>query len=283
MTTHGVAAHGGQPREGSPSAGPAGAAPAVRSPLRAVAVPTEHGGWALTAEPALLGLLVAPTLAGLALAVAAVAAFVARTPLKVVLVDRWRGRWLDRSGLALRVLAVESALIVALLAAAWRAADHPFWLPLAIAAPLVVLELWFDMRSRSRRLLPELAGTVGIGSVAAAIAFAGGEAARVAWGLWAVVAARGGMAVPYARTQVLRLHGRPAPGWHSDLAQGVGLAAAAVGWWLGAVPTAALAAIAVVAATNLAMVRGQPKPAKVIGLQQTAFGLAVIAITAIAV
>jgi hypothetical protein len=32
-----------------------------RSPLRSIAVPTEHGGWGLTAEPVLLGLAVAAT------------------------------------------------------------------------------------------------------------------------------------------------------------------------------------------------------------------------------
>jgi len=256
--------------------------PRTRSPLRTVAVPTEHGGWSLTAEPALLGLLVAPSGAGLALAVAAMVAFVARTPLKVVLVDRWRGRWLERSRLAAGVLAAEGALIVALLAVAWVTAERPFWLPLLAASPLVVLELWFDMRSRSRRLLPELAGTVGIGSVAAAVALAGGEATTVAWGLWAVVAARGGASVPHVRTQVLRLHGRPAPTWHSDLAQVAGAAVVVAGWWLDAVPPAAAAAVAVVAALNLAMVRAAPKPAKVIGLQQTLLGVAVVVVTALA-
>ena len=57
-------------------------------------MPDEHGGWGLTAEPALLGLLVAPSWAGAALGIAAFLAFLVRTPLKLVLVDRWRGRWL---------------------------------------------------------------------------------------------------------------------------------------------------------------------------------------------
>jgi hypothetical protein len=77
----------------------------ARSPLRAVALPTEHGGWGLTAEPALLGLLVSPSVAGVALGLGALVAFLARTPLRVVLVDRWRGRDLDRTRLARRVLA----------------------------------------------------------------------------------------------------------------------------------------------------------------------------------
>ena len=46
---------------------PAGARPA----WRVVALPDEHGGWGLTAEPVLLGLLVAPSWAGLAIGAAA--------------------------------------------------------------------------------------------------------------------------------------------------------------------------------------------------------------------
>ena len=41
-----------------PPVAPDQARPGSRSPLRGGALPTEHGGWSLTAEPALLGLLV---------------------------------------------------------------------------------------------------------------------------------------------------------------------------------------------------------------------------------
>jgi hypothetical protein len=145
-----------------------------RSTLVAVAVPTEHGGWGLTVEPAVLGLLVAPSWAGVALAAAALVAFVARTPLKVALVDRWRHRRLPRTVLAERVAAIELGLLVVLVGLAFATAHDAFWLPIVVALPLVALELWFDMRSRSRRLVPELAGTIGIGSVAAAIVLADG-------------------------------------------------------------------------------------------------------------
>ena len=50
-----------------------------RSALRSIAVPTEHGGWGLTAEPVVLGLAVAPSIAGLCLGSAAIIAFLART------------------------------------------------------------------------------------------------------------------------------------------------------------------------------------------------------------
>lgn len=254
-----------------------------RSTLRAVAMPTEHGGWSLTLEPVLLGLLVAWSWPGMALGAAAMLAFLARTPLKLVLVDRWRGRWLTRSTVASRVAAVELIVLVALVVVAARGGDARFWWPLFAAAPLVVIELWFDMRSRSRRLLPELAGTVGIGSVAAAIALADGAETAMALGLWVVVAARAAAAIPYARTQVFRTRGRSYQLWHSDLAQVLAVVAVAVAWLVGAVPLAAAVAIVAVAVFNVGAVRVAPRPATIIGLQQMFFGIAVVIVTAIAV
>lgn len=254
-----------------------------RSVLRAVAMPTEHGGWSLTLEPVLLGLLVAWSWSGLALGAAAMVAFLVRTPLKLVLVDRWRGRWLRRTTVAARVAAVELLVLAALALAAALGADARFWWPLLAALPLVTIELWFDMHSRSRRLLPELAGTVGIGSVAAAIALADGAAASLALGLWVIVAARAAAAIPYARTQVFRTRGRPHQVWHSDLAQVLAVGAATAAWVAGAVPLVAAIAIAAVAVFNVGAVRTSPRPAKVIGVQQMLFGIAVVVTTALVV
>ena len=75
---------------GSPAVTSASANP--RAPWKAVALPAEHGGWGLTLEPCLLGVLVAPSLAGAALAAATFLAFLVRTPLKLAVVDRRRGR-----------------------------------------------------------------------------------------------------------------------------------------------------------------------------------------------
>ena len=254
-----------------------------RSTLRAVAMPTEHGGWSLTLEPIVLGLLVAWSWPGLALGVAAMLAFLARTPLKLVLVDRWRGRRLTRTTVAARIAAAELTVLVALVIAATLGADGRFWWPLLAAAPLVTIELWFDMRSRSRRLLPELAGTIGISSVVAAIALADGAETALALGLWVVVAARGAAAIPYARTQVFRTRGRPHQLWHSDLAQIVAVVAVAVARTAGAVPPAATVAIVAVAMFNIGAVRAAPRPAKIIGFQQMCFGIAVVIVPAIAV
>lgn len=256
------------------------ASPAARSLLRSVAVPSEHGGWGLTAEPALLGLLIAPGSAGLAVATAALVAFVARTPLKVVLVDRHRHRSLDRTRLAWRVLLVEAAVLVALVTAAAVTADGPFWAPAVLAAPLVALELWFDRRSRSRRLAPELAGAVGISAVAAMIILARGDEVALAIGAWLILAARAATAIPHVRAQIARLHGRPTPASTQLVADIVAvagvLAAAALDTALAA---GAVAVGAVIGSQRLGARRPVPPP-QVLGLRQMALGLAVVAVAA---
>ena len=162
-------------------------------------------------------------------------------------------------------------------------AESGFWLPLLVGAPLVGLELWYDMRSRGRRLIPELAGAIGIGAVATAIALAGGEGSQVAWGLWVVIAARSLAAVPYVRTQISRTRSKPGPIWHSDLAQLAAVSAVALGSVADLVPRGSAIIIAVLAGINVVTVRTKPRRAVVIGIQQTVLGLTVIATTAIAI
>lgn len=251
--------------------------------LRSVALPSEHGGWSLTAEPALLGLIVAWSWPGFALGVAAMVAFMARTPLKVVLVDRWRDRWLDRTRVAAQIAAAEIILLALLVGFAVVEGHSGFWVPLAFAAPLVALELWYDMRSRSRRLIPELAGAIGIGCIATAIALADGASTRIAWGLWVVVAARSLAAIPYVRYQIQRTKSQVGERWHSDASQVVAATGAAIAWAADIVPLAAAIAIAIVAVINMVAVRAAPRRAVVIGIQQTVVGIAVIAATAAAI
>ena len=251
--------------------------------MRTVALPTEHGGWSLTLEPALLGLIVAPSGAGFALAAAALGAFLVRTPLKVALVDRWRGRTLERTKLAWRVSAAEAVVLAVLLAVAAATAEAAFWWPLLAAAPLVALELWYDVRSRSRRLVPELAGTIGIGAVAAAVALAGGAGDSVAAGLWCVIAARAVASIPFVRLQLLRGKERPHRHLGSDLAQVAAVTGVAVAAVVDVVPVLAVVVMAVLALLQTWASR-RPVPAvPVIGAQQVVLGLVVVVVTGLAV
>ena len=255
----------------------------ARPTWRAVVVPSEHGGWGLTLEPALLGLLVAPSPAGAALAVAAFLAFLVRTPMKVVLVDRHRRRELERDHLARRVVGLELALLLALVVVAIVDAGFDWFVPFAIALPLFAVELWFDTRSRSRRLVPELCGAIGISAVAASIAVAGGESAALAAALWLVLAARAIASVPFARVQVLRLRAVPPSPRTSDLAQVAGIMVAIVAVAVEPAVLVGAIAVAMVALVQFAWSRGPARPAKAVGFSQLGFGLVVVVATAIGV
>jgi hypothetical protein len=251
-----------------------------RAAWRSVAIPDEHGGWGLTAEPALLGLLVAPSWAGVLLGVAAFLAFMVRSPIKVLLVDRWRHRRLARTRLAARITAAELAVLLALATITVVLAGLSWIAPVALALPLVGTELWFDMRSRSRRLLPEVCGSVGIASVAASIVLAGGAGAQLAAAVWVLLAARDIAAIPFVRVQIARLRHRVFSVKTSDWAQIGGAVVAAVAVSIDrSVALGALAIVALVVA-QLVWVRRPPVPAKVLGLRQLFLGLGVVALTA---
>lgn len=247
-----------------------------RTLWRSVAVPSEHGGWGLTFEPVLLGLIVAPSWVGVAIGVAAMLAFVARTPAKVVLVDSWRHRRLPRTRIAALIAAAEIAVLVVLLGVAAATASGPFWIPLLAAVPLLAIELWFDMRSRSRRLVPELAGTVGIGGVAAAIVLAADGGAILAAGAWLVIVARAVASLPFVRFQLRRVKHQPHQRWAQDLAQGAAVALAVIGVGVGWLPVVAAGAVVTLATVQLVLARTRPPRAVIVGVQQLVFGLAVV-------
>lgn len=229
-------------------------------------------------EPAILGLIVAPSPAGFLLAAMALLSFVAHTPLKIALVDRLRSRRLERTRLAERVAAAELALVGILLLIALVVAGHSFWVPLVIAVPLIGLGLWYDARSRSRRLLPELAGTIGMGSIAAAVALAGGGDSRIAAGLWAIAAARAIAVVVFVRVQLRRAKDQPHRLSSSDTAQIVAVAVVAAGYALDAVSPGGVLAIAGLAIAHSWLVRRKPPAAPVLGAQQVVLGLSVVLI-----
>jgi hypothetical protein len=250
---------------------------------QSVALPTEHGGWGLTAEPALLGLLVALSRAGALLAVAAMVAFLARTPLKLVLVDRWRGRHLPRTARAQQILGVELLVLAGLVAGAILLADAPFWWPLVVAVPLVAVALWFDMRSRSRRLLPELAATVAVAAVAPMIVLADGGSAGLAAALWLVMAARAVASMPFVRVQLDRLRHGARPVGQSDAAQFAAVVGGAIAIVIDQAVVVGCVGLVALALVHLAAVRRPPVPAKVLGLRETGLGAALVLATALGV
>jgi hypothetical protein len=248
-----------------------------------VAIPSEHGGWGLTLEPVVLGLLVAWSWTGLLLGVAAFTAFLVRTPLKVVAVDRRRGRRLPRTRVAARVAATELVVLLAIVAWCGRQAGWWWLVPAALAAPLVAVQLSFDVRSRGRRMIPELCGAAAMAGASAAIVVVGGGGAALAAGAWIVLAARSIASVPFVRVQIERLHHGDGSLVVSDIAQctavAFGLIAVAVDHRL----AGGLVALVAMAAAQAVWSRRPAVPAKVLGVRQMALGLGLVLATALAV
>ena len=116
--------------------------------------PKEHGSWSLALEPVTLGLLAAPSRAGIFLAVAAVAGFFLRRPLKLL-----RQTPSDPRGPRAAFCAVSLILAAAsaLLLAVQFASAIQLWplIPVLCAGTAFV---WFDFRNENREGAAEIAG-----------------------------------------------------------------------------------------------------------------------------
>jgi len=251
--------------------------------MRTVGLPREHGGWSLTFEPALLGMLVKWSGSALALSAVALLMFTARTPLKYALVDRTRDRRLPRTVLAERLALAEIAIILLLVAVTTVLATGPFLWPFAAAAPLLATGFWYDIKSRSRHLVPELAGTVGIAAIAAAIVIAGGGTTRLALAMWLVAASRSVASVVFVRVQINRSRSQPHRVWHSNLAQVGTVGVLILGVSTLDVPIAAVIAMGVAATFQLIAARRPVPKVAIVGAQQMAIGLGVVFTTALGV
>lgn len=118
-------------------------------------LPKEHGSWSLALEPLVLGLLVAPSWAGSAVAIAAMAGFFARRPLKAIC----------KPGAGIRQQGCWPALIILSLLGAvgiWESGTisnfTALW-PLLLALPLGGFFLYYDFQNESRAAAAELIGS----------------------------------------------------------------------------------------------------------------------------
>ena len=175
--------------------------------LKKIAIPVEHGGWGILFEPIVLGLIAFPSVGGLLISLAAVGAFFARQPLKLALVDWRRDRIYPRTR-ASAALAVAFGFLAALmLAGAIASSGTRILLPLLIAAPLALIQVWFDAKNDSRQLLPELSGAAAMSGVAGMIALAAGAGWIVAAVVWGVMVGRALPTILYVRSRVLMERG----------------------------------------------------------------------------
>jgi hypothetical protein len=179
--------------------------------LKSVALPAEHGGWAFLVEPMLLGLLLAPSWAGLCLCFAAASAFLLHQPLKVIVSDRRKGRVYARTRLAQRFALGYAGLGAVTFALAILTARGPFWLPLLASLPFAALQLAAELRGRGRGLTAETAGAVALAGTAPAILLADNAPTALALAAWLLLVLRSVSSIVYVRARLRQVHGKPAP------------------------------------------------------------------------
>jgi hypothetical protein len=253
-----------------------------------VALPAEHGGWGLTLEPALLGVLLAPSLAGILLGVAALLAFLARTPLRLLLRRLRAGRPAPtaasevRARLARRVALMELvAMGVALLAAMALTQSVSWMWPLVIAGPMFATALWFDLRSASRHLAAEIGGSLAVAAVAPMATLAGEGEVTIAIGAWLILGARVISSIPHVRAQVQRIHGREAPSGPTRNGDLAALATASAAVLLEpAMLGGGVAVVGLVLVQRITLAR-PPRPAKVLGARQMMLGFTLVGLTVV--
>jgi hypothetical protein len=243
--------------------------------IRTVAIPAEHGGWAFILTPILLALLVAPSLAGLCLGISAFAGFLLHHPLKTALKDWRKGRRLARTRLAEKFalgygLVAGLAFLLTLALGEWD-----FLLPLLLALPLALVQLYFDARNQSRALLPEMAGVMALAATGPAIVLLAGWSLAEALALWGLLAAWAGPTVVYIRQRLRLEHGkavRPVISWAVH-----GVALLGVLGLVGAdyLPLLGVIALLVLAGRMLLGLSARRKPARavVIGIREVVYAV----------
>lgn len=141
--------------------------PRILPPWRSL-LPAEHGTWFMLGFPMALGFLLRPGLPSLLLALAALAAFLARPPLRRMLNGQGDG------GAQARALALLIALAPLGSTSVLLISGPRFLIPALAVSPLLVLALWADAQRTVRSFPVEWSAQGAFGGLAAAMVVAGG-------------------------------------------------------------------------------------------------------------
>lgn len=252
------------------------AAAGFRPAGSSVFLPKEHGSWSLALEPVLFGLLVAPSLAGGALAASAAAAFFLRRPAKAVWRAPTRAAW---TAVALLGCCAIAGLGKSILLAGW--APLLFLLP---ALPLAALFLHWDRQNESRATHAELAACGIFALLPAVMAAQAGRPLSIAVTLSAIMLARSLPTVLIIRTYLRRRKGSPAGPTPAVLTTLITIGMISALALVGHAPWAAVVLV-LIAALRLGLLvpAWQPDwPAKRLGIAEAVFGLAYVLLIAAA-
>lgn len=241
-------------------------------------LPKEHGSWSLALEPVAFGLLVAPSAAGAALALAAVSGFFLRRPMKLLLSRKNDPRQSPAAvGLAVLSLAGLAGLLMAV-----RFGATGGWWPLLPAALAGAVFAWCDNRNEAREGAAEIAGAMSFSLLPAAFGALAGWGTPAALALAAVMLVRSVPTVLAVRTSIRIRKGRPYVIAPALLTAGAGIILVA---WLAALRlapwTALVFALLLAARTSWLLLWRLRLTAKTVGITEAVLGVLMVLVLAL--
>lgn len=250
--------------------------------LRAVALPVEHGGWGFLFEPLLLGLLVAPSLAGAGVAIFFVALFLLRHPLRLALGDWRKGQRYPRTRTAERVVLVYGTLATAGLLLVLALGQAASLLPFLLCSPLAAIYFVYDMLKQGRELLPEISGAIALSASAPVLALAAEWPVQAALLLWLIPIARNLGSILYVRARLQLERTGTTRRWPALLANLAIVLLFAGLAWAGHLPMLAAIAMLLLALRAFAGLSRWRRPARAqkIGFLEIGYGVLVVALAA---
>ncbi len=241
-------------------------------------MPTEHGGWGFVLEPTLLGLLVAPTAAAFALALATLSGFLIRHPLKLTLLDRRRGLRSQKTARAYRAIGVLVTVAGVAFIVAIGLAGTAFLSALALAIPFAAFYLYYDLTGPPRTWQAELSGPLAMGFVATAMAVMDGWQWSLAIALWAALALRSVPSILFVRSRIRLDRGRSTNTALPNFVHVLALMLAGLLVWLGLLPALPLLVYTLLLARSIWFLSPmRPKvEIKIIGFMELGLGIALV-------
>jgi hypothetical protein len=248
-------------------------------PLKAIALPNEHGAWGFWLEPALLGMLLAPSWSGTGLVLASLAALFLQHPLSLFLSDKRRGRIFPRTPLALQFAGIYSIFVLfGLLLTSITATSFLFLVPLVLAAPFAFTQLEHKSRNKGRSLWAELSGATAMSALAPSLLLLGDFSILSALAIWILLLVRSLPSILYVRARLRLERGENADQFTPLISSIVACGVTALLVYLKLLPVFVLPVMVVLfirAAFGLSMMRGSTR-ARTVGMLELVYGLLVV-------
>lgn len=243
-------------------------------------LPKEHGSWSLALEPVALGLLAAPSAGGGWLAVATLAAFLARRPLRAV----YREQDLERRTRAAGALVICAGIaaiaftgVIATAGTAWLG-----WLTPTLLASAAFVS--FDLQNEGRVEFAEVAGAAAFGCLPAVFVILAGGTPATAAALAVLMLGRAIPAVLGVRAYLREMKTGVRRRWPALLTTAVLLVAILGLRRADQVPSSSVLLMAslAVGTVTLLLARGPRFRARTVGMAEMIAGIIFVIVTAVA-